>query len=122
EAYTGQPPFVRFWVHNGLVKMGAEKMSKSLGNVVGIDELLERHPAALIRFLLLNTHYRSPVEFSGQALAEARKGWQRLNGAFLELKAWLRDTTGGHASGKTESEWARLDEAGLRFLETVNQT
>ncbi|REJ33561.1 MAG: cysteine--tRNA ligase [Bacillota bacterium] len=121
EAYTGQPPFVRFWVHNGLVKMGAEKMSKSLGNVVGIDELLERHPAALIRFLLLNTHYRSPLEFSDQALAEARRGWQRLNGAFVELKVFLRER-GADGAPEAEPDRAGLDEAGLRFLASVNET
>src|SRR5690606_681925 len=99
EAYTGQTPFVRFWVHNGLVNMGAEKMSKSLGNVVDIHGLLDRYPAALIRFLLLNTHYRSPLEFSEQALEEARRGWQRLNGAVAELEEFWRQQGGGAPGG-----------------------
>ena len=129
EAYTGEPPFVRFWVHNGLVNMGAEKMSKSLGNVVGIEDLLERYPAALIRFLLLNTHYRSPVEFSEQALSEARRGWQRLSGAVAELSTFLaaQGMTGAAAQGSsTRVEVTRLsaeelDADGRRYLQAVRE-
>ncbi|HEY8418681.1 MAG TPA: cysteine--tRNA ligase [Limnochordales bacterium] len=118
EAYTGEPPFVRFWVHNGLVNMGAEKMSKSLGNVVDVDALLDRHPAALIRFLLLNTHYRSPLEFSDQALEEARRGWQRLNAAVAELDDFLGQHGGDGPAAEVDPRG--LDEAGRKYLESVN--
>lgn len=89
EAYTGEAPFVRFWVHNGLVNMEAEKMSKSLGNVVSVEALLDEYPAALLRFFLLNTHYRSPVELSDEALADATRGWRRLLSAVTELRAFM---------------------------------
>lgn len=89
EAFTGVAPFVRFWVHNGLVNMDSEKMSKSLGNVVSVEALLEKHPAPFLRFFLLNTHYRSPVELSDEALADARRGWRRLTGAVRELRAFM---------------------------------
>jgi len=120
EAYTGEAPFVRFWVHNGLVNLGAEKMSKSLGNVVEVEALLDRHPAALIRFLLLNTHYRSPLEFSDQALEEARRGWQRLNGAVAELDAFLRQHRAAPGPGG-EPDPAALDDDGRRYLAVVNE-
>ena len=81
--------FVRFWVHNGLVNMDSEKMSKSLGNVVSVEALLEKHPAPFLRFFLLNTHYRSPVELSDEALADARRGWRRLTGTVRELQAFM---------------------------------
>lgn len=104
EAYTGEAPFVRFWVHNGLVNMGAEKMSKSLGNVVSIEALLDAYPAALLRFFLLNTHYRSPVELSEEALADAARGWRRLMSAVTELRAFMErneiaTADGGDAAG-----------------------
>ncbi|MBO8141241.1 MAG: cysteine--tRNA ligase [Firmicutes bacterium] len=121
EAYTGQQPFVRFWVHNGLVNMGAEKMSKSLGNVVSIDELLARYPAPLLRFLLLSTHYRSPLEFSDSALAEATRGWRRLNSAVHRLEQFLRDHGGlpGALAGPGDvARWrAELDGEGARYLD-----
>jgi cysteinyl-tRNA synthetase len=104
EAYTGRPPFVRFWVHNGLIKLGAEKMSKSLGNVVTVDELLERYPAPFLRFFLLNTHYRSPLEWSAQGLEDARRGWLRLTAAVVELRAFLRQH--GIAPQRTAAEAA----------------
>lgn len=91
EAYTGEAPFVRFWVHNGLVNMDAEKMSKSIGNVISVEELLQQYPSSLLRFFLLSTHYRSPLEFSDGALEDARRGWLRLNQGVDALEKFLRE-------------------------------
>lgn len=91
EAFTGSAPFVRFWVHNGLVNMNAEKMSKSIGNVVSVEALLEKYPAQLLRFFLLNTHYRSPIELSDETLADAQRGWERLNTGVDGLATLLRE-------------------------------
>jgi cysteinyl-tRNA synthetase len=63
EAATGKP-FARYWLHNGFVNLGAEKMSKSLGNVMTIEALLQRHDAEAVKYYLLQTHYRGPVEFT----------------------------------------------------------
>jgi L-cysteine:1D-myo-inositol 2-amino-2-deoxy-alpha-D-glucopyranoside ligase len=68
EALPGEPPFVRHWVHTGTVYMEGEKMSKSLGNLAFVHELIERHPAAALRELLLRHHYREDWEFSETAL------------------------------------------------------
>jgi cysteinyl-tRNA synthetase len=77
EAATGKP-FARYWLHNGFVNLGAEKMSKSLGNVLTIQELLERHDAEVLRFHLLQTHYRGPVEFTEAGVAAAAAPVERF--------------------------------------------
>jgi cysteinyl-tRNA synthetase len=73
ESFTGQP-FARYWMHNGLLKMGTAKMAGSVGNVVNIGDLLQRHQPETVRFLLLSTHYRSPIEYSEDRLNEVRRG------------------------------------------------
>ena len=63
-------PFARYWMHNGLLQMGKSKMAGSVGNVVNIVDLLQKHQPETVRFLLLSTHYRSPIEYSDEQLAE----------------------------------------------------
>jgi cysteinyl-tRNA synthetase len=75
ESYTGKQ-FSRVWMHNGLLKMGHAKMAGSVGNVVNIADLLQRHHPETVRFLLLATHYRSPIEYSEDRLIEASKALQ----------------------------------------------
>ncbi|MBI2369423.1 MAG: cysteine--tRNA ligase [Deltaproteobacteria bacterium] len=89
EAATGQP-FVRYWIHNGFVNLEHEKMSKSLGNILTIRDLLSRiHPEA-IRLFVLAHHYRRPIDYTAEQMAEAQKNldylyltWQRLEEAGL---------------------------------------
>ncbi len=69
-------PFARVWMHNGLLKMGTAKMAGSVGNVVNIADLLKRHTPETVRFLLLSTHYRSPIEYSEERLDEVAKSLQ----------------------------------------------
>ena len=90
EAFAGDEPFVRYWLHNGLLKMHAEKMSKSLGNFVTARELLSRYGPEVIRFYVLFHHYRSPREFSEERLEEARRSQERLQHAVDGLRAELR--------------------------------
>ncbi len=78
EAYTGKPPFVRYWLHNAWVKAGEEKMSKSLGNFVTIGDALEHWPADAIRLWVLTSHYRTPLTYTEEALAAAKRGAERL--------------------------------------------
>jgi cysteinyl-tRNA synthetase len=77
EAVTGRP-FALYWLHNGLVRVGTEKMSKSLGNVLGIEALLGRHDPEALRLYLLQTHYRNPVEFSEAGVEGMRRPLARL--------------------------------------------
>lgn len=81
EAFTGKKPFVRYWLHNGLLQLGGEKMSKSIGNLITIRELLERNGAGPFRLLVLSSHYRSPLTFTEEAFAAASRGFDRLRQA-----------------------------------------
>jgi cysteinyl-tRNA synthetase len=76
-AVSGKP-LARYWVHNGFVTIQGEKMSKSLGNFLTIREMLRRFHPEVIRFLLLSRHYRSPLDYSDQAMQEAQAGLRRL--------------------------------------------
>jgi len=77
EAVTGKP-FVKYWLHNNMVTVEGQKMSKSLGNFVTIQDLFDRYDPMTIRFFVLQGHYRSPQDFSDEALSAARKGYQRM--------------------------------------------
>ena len=70
--------FVNYWLHNGFVTINKEKMSKSLGNFLTIDDLLKKYDANTIRFFILTNHYRMPVEFSDEALTSAQAGVKRM--------------------------------------------
>jgi cysteinyl-tRNA synthetase len=78
--------WVRYWMHNGFVRINHEKMSKSKGNFFTIKAILEDHPAEVVRYFLLGTHYRHPVDFSDMVMKEARKGLDRLYNARLRLE------------------------------------
>ncbi len=74
----GGKVFARYWLHNGMLTFDGRKMSKSIGNVLVLHELLDRHPPEVLRFLLLKAHYRQPLDWSDSALAQARAtldGW-----------------------------------------------
>jgi cysteinyl-tRNA synthetase len=80
EAATGETPFCKYWMHTGFVTVGDEKMSKSLGNFVTAEEVLDEHRAEAVRLLVAQTHYRSPIDFSWKALEEAERSLDRLVG------------------------------------------
>ena len=77
EACTGKP-FANFWLHNGFITVNQEKMSKSLGNFFLVREILEKFPPQIVRYYLLATHYRSPLDFDDQKLVESSKSYQRI--------------------------------------------
>ncbi|HEY7649967.1 MAG TPA: cysteine--tRNA ligase [Methylomirabilota bacterium] len=86
EAATGRP-FSRYWAHNAFVNLGAEKMSKSLGNVLHIREIVKRHDPDALRLWLLGAHYRSPVDYSDDRLREAGRALERFARLFHEARA-----------------------------------
>lgn len=97
ESFTAQP-FARYWMHNGLLKMGQTKMAGSVGNVINVADLLQKHSPETVRFLLLGTHYRSPIEYSEDRLNEVKRSlesfyrfferYERITGAsFYSLEA-----------------------------------
>ena len=77
ESLTGKP-FVRYWVHNGMLQLGGEKMSKSLGNLVTIDDFLKDHEANVLRLMVLNSGYRSPLTFNDEVVEQTERALERL--------------------------------------------
>ncbi|MBK1735412.1 cysteine--tRNA ligase [Halorhodospira abdelmalekii] len=84
ECASGRP-FVNYWIHNGHVRVGDEKMAKSLGNFYTVRDVLAEHPAEVVRLFLLSSHYRSPLSYTREALSEARGGLERLYTALRGL-------------------------------------
>ncbi len=84
ESYTGKTPFAGIWMHNALLQLDEQKMSKSLGNLIGIDEALDRYGADALRMFVTTSHYRSPITYSEAALASARTGAERLRQAAFD--------------------------------------
>jgi cysteinyl-tRNA synthetase len=78
ESFTGKKPFVKYWMHNGLLQMGVEKMSKSLGNLITIREALAKYTADGLRIFILSSYYRSPLTYTPEALEAAQTGADRL--------------------------------------------
>jgi cysteinyl-tRNA synthetase len=95
ECATGKP-FARYWIHNGFVNIRAEKMSKSLGNILTIRELLSRISPCAFKLFLLGTHYRAPVEFSEDALMSAMAAAARFHTVLEEVQRF-RDVQGSKA-------------------------
>ncbi|MCS7161105.1 MAG: cysteine--tRNA ligase [Gemmatales bacterium] len=127
ECCTGKT-FVRYWMHNGLLKFGQTKMAGSLGNVVNVHELLQRYPGETLRFFLLSTHYRSPIEFSEERLEALHKSLgafyrfferhQRITGqSFYQISAPLRRQEIHLDNGGFAQEVQRLRQ---RFLEEMD--
>lgn len=78
EGYLEGKPFANYWMHNAFLTVNQQKMSKSLGNFFTVREVLEHFPGEVIRFYLLSTHYRSPLDFDDENLRMAQKGLERL--------------------------------------------
>ena len=86
--------FSKYWMHNGFVTINKEKMSKSLGNFLTIDDILANYNANTIRLFILTNHYRMPVEFSDEALSSAQAGAQRLQNAVNNVVPFVGDEVG----------------------------
>ena len=107
EALSGHP-FVHYWVHNGFVQVNHEKMSKSLGNFFTIKDILKTTRPETLRLFLLSSHYRSPLDFSDQALGEAAQGLGRLYRALAAAQEEAEETV-SHDLTRPEDQ-ARLTE------------
>jgi cysteinyl-tRNA synthetase len=106
EGANGKP-FVRYWLHNGFVRVADEKMSKSLGNFFTIREVLKHYDAEVVRYLLVRAHYRSPINYSEANLEDARQALSRLYTALKGLKL-----------EKTEVDWSEAH--AKRFKEAMD--
>ena len=124
EGATGKP-LARYWVHNGFVQVNSEKMSKSLGNFFTIRDILKQYHPEVLRFFLLQSHYRSPVDFSDAALNEARQGMDRFYSTLGTIQDLLAAGTEGadSAGGSTEKDrelLGHLHSLRERFIEAMD--
>ena len=81
ESCTGRSPMAQFWIHNGMVELGDEKMSKSIGNIITLGDALERHSPDALRLFLLNSHYRSPLVYREDVIDAHERAAERLRRA-----------------------------------------
>ncbi len=129
ESFTGQT-FARYWLHNGLMKMGQAKMAGSIGNVINVADLLAKHQPETVRFLLLNSHYRSPIEYSEDRLVEMRKAldgfyrfferFERITGETFFL-LWVPAKRAAFQSGGSSADFlAEVSQKRDAFLECMD--
>jgi len=113
--------FVKYWLHNGFVNINSEKMSKSLGNFFTIREVLELFDAEVLRFFILQAHYRSPLDYSDQNLREAQAGLTRIYEALAALDAALAKPDGAAAAAPSLTELTEKAQQLLpRFQEAMD--
>jgi len=99
EAASGKP-FVRYWLHNNMVTVAGKKMGKSLGNFLTLRDAFAKWPPMVIRLFILQSHYRSPTDFSEEALEAARAGFERLGGAAAAIEKAAAGAPEGDADPK----------------------
>ncbi len=116
ESYTGKP-FVKYWIHNGFITVDKEKMSKSLGNFFTLKEILNKFDAETVRFFLLSTHYRSPIEFSDEQLREAESSIDRYYTTAVRIRDFF---TQDNNTGSPASEEKALETLQEKFLDKFN--
>jgi len=119
EGATGVP-LARYWVHNGFVRVNSEKMSKSLGNFFTIRDILKQSHPEVLRLFLLQSHYRSPVDFSDAALAEARQAMARFYSPLKTLRDLASSGGAPPGAGKDQGLDDSLRELRERFREAMD--
>ncbi|WP_407377944.1 cysteine--tRNA ligase [Megamonas funiformis] len=118
QAYCGDDhSFARYWLHNGFITINQEKMSKSLGNFFTVKEILDKYPAEVLRFFIVSTHYRSPLDFSDARLDEAATSLNRLKNALDNLKELAKNTTDAESG---EELIAKAKQCKQNFFEAMD--
>ncbi|MDQ0247671.1 cysteinyl-tRNA synthetase [Bacillus fengqiuensis] len=111
EALTGKT-FAKYWLHNGYINIDNEKMSKSLGNFVLVHDIIKKHAPQLLRFFILSVHYRHPINYNDEILENTRKGLERLQTSYMNLKHRLESST----------NLTDHDEDWIRKIKDLNET
>jgi len=111
-------PFVRYWIHNNMVTVNGQKMGKSLGNFITLKDAFKKYNPLTVRFFILNTHYRSPLDFSNEALDAADKGLKRLLNTMENL--WERINSAKNGSSP-DAIYERLEHCKKAFLEAMDE-
>ncbi len=119
EAFTGVQPFVKYWMHTGFVVIKGERMGKSLRNIIPVKDLLEKYDSEVLRFFLVYTQYRSPIDFTYEALEEAQRAYGRLREAVSAARVELEDAKETKARGDSELRRA-ISTASKEFTEAMD--
>ena len=115
ESITGKE-FARFWMHNGMLQLSGEKMSKSIGNLITVQEFLENNEAGVIRMMVLNTSYRHPLTYNDKVVEAARKGLERLRSG---LRPAMPDAEGA-PSNDVQSLAAAAGRLETQFIDAMD--
>lgn len=116
EALT-EKPFANYWLHNGFINMNNEKMSKSIGNVITVKELLARYRPEVIRMFMLSTHYRNPINFSEEIIEQTENSLQRLENSLDNVRHRLSVALEGPADPELVEKISALEQ---RFAEKMD--
>ena len=116
EAATGKP-FARYWLHNEWLTVNGEKMSKSLGNFVTVQEALKKYNPQVLRFFLMFAHYRSPVDFNDESLSQAERNLERFLNTVEKLEA-LKERE--HSTIDDEALLEEVEETKEKFEEAMD--
>jgi cysteinyl-tRNA synthetase len=119
EGATGKP-FAHYWCENGMVNLGGEKMSKSTGNLFFIEDIAAQVDPEVVRYYLLSTHYRSPIDFTLERLKEAGIAYQRLRLPLERARVWDRRPGGGAGETAGGALGASVAEARRLFTESMD--
>ena len=115
EAITHKQ-FARYWVHNGMLQLGGEKMAKSTGNLVTIEDFLAKHSADTLRYMVLNSAYRSPLTFNDEVIAQSEKGLERL----LSGLRPAQPGTAGAPEASLQSLASQVEKTRAGFIEAMD--
>src|SRR5438093_1040097 len=106
EAYTGITPFVKYWIHGGMVTVKGEEMHKSLGNYWPVKAALKLYEPEVIRFFLINVQYRGPIDFAPELLEEAKRSYERLRETTRTVEAERRRAPDSGKISRPRTEFA----------------
>ena len=112
--------FANYWIHGGMLQINSEKMSKSLGNFLLLRDVLERTRPEVLRFLMLQTHYRSPLDFSDERLAEAEAGLSRIENTVKNLQWAIENAQDIPSPLKTKPLMAQVKDTRNEFIVTMD--
>jgi cysteinyl-tRNA synthetase len=119
EAASNKKPMVKYWMHTGFLNVKGEKMSKSLGNFITINDLLQEYSPEVFRFFVLSTHYRSPIDFSQEILFQSQNGLQRIYKLIETINELLDKNTA--ISMENDQEYIyKLSEVRKEFFEAMD--
>jgi len=119
ESVSGKKPMVRYWMHTGFLNVKGEKMSKSLGNFITIRDLLQDHDPEVFRFLVLSTHYRSPIDFSESALEQSKNSLERIY-KLIETVNGIIESDISDLNQKDKEHNNKVRDTRNRFLEAMD--